>query len=354
MNAIESTVLDWCDAPAAALCQASRESAYARQMTLTKPPGSLGQLEQIAIDFAGWQGQEIPTLRQAHIRVYAGDHGVADEGVSAFPQAVTAEMVRNFSSGGAAICVLARMHGLDFKVVNVGTAAPLEDLPNVIHCRLQNGTANFCKEPAMSADTLQQALAAGRDSVPDKADLFIGGEMGIGNTTAAAAVFAAILKIEPESIAGRGTGVDDAGLQRKTDAIRKAISLHSESIASGVLGAMQSVGGLEIASLAGAYIACAQKGIPSLVDGFIATAAALCAIEINPDVRNWMVFAHCSDEAGHREALSEMKIEPILKIGLRLGEGSGAAVVYPLLQSALRLHAEMATFEQASVSTKSS
>ena len=345
--------MNWFSKQVKEICADSRRKAAQRQLQLTKPPGSLGQLEQVCIQFAGWQAREIPVLSEVCVRVFAADHGVVEEGVSAYPQAVTGEMVRNFANGGAAICVLSELYQADFSVVNVGTVSPLEDLPRVVSLQLANGTKNFCKEPAMSAEILHRALAAGRDHSPQHADLFIGGEMGIGNTTSAAAIFSALLNVTANAMTGRGTGIDDQGLIRKTQSIESALSLHREQIASGVLGTLQCIGGLEIAALAGAYISCAQHGIPSLVDGFIATSAALIAIELNEGVRDWLLFAHCSDEAGHERALSLMNAVPLLKIGLRLGEGSGAAIVYPILQSALRLHSEMATFEQASVSTKS-
>lgn len=345
--------MNWWSGEVKPICRDSRHKAVLRQQQLTKPLGSLGQLEQVAIKFAGWQGQESPALNDVCVRVFAGDHGVVEEGVSAYPQAVTGEMVRNFAQGGAAICVLSRMHNADFSVVNVGTATPLENLPGVTNVQLADGTANFCKQPAMTSHTLQQALQAGYDYCPHRADLFIGGEMGIGNTTAATAIFCALLNTSTGEMTGRGSGIDDEGLERKINAVSRALSLHRETIASGTLGTLQSVGGLEIAALTGAYIACAQRGIPSLVDGFISTAAALCAIKLNEGVRDWLLFAHCSDESGHEKALSLMGVTPLLNIGLRLGEGSGAAVVYPILKCALKLHSEMATFEQASVSNKS-
>ncbi len=335
------------------ICRESREAAASRQLQLTKPPGSLGRLEQVAIDFAGWQARPLPSLKRLCVRVFAGDHGVVDEGVSAFPQVVTGEMVRNFASGGAAICVLAKMHSADFAVVNVGTATPLEELPGVTNMQVANGTSNFCKQAAMTEDVLLKALQAGKEHIPEQADLFVGGEMGIGNTTSASALYCALLNAPANIMVGRGTGVDDEGLKRKTDAVKTALALHAQRISNGILDTMQCVGGLEIAALAGAYIACAQRGIPSLVDGFISTAAALCATRLNKGVRDWLLYAHCSDEAGHEKALSLMEASPMLKIGMRLGEGSGAVTVYPILQSALKLHSEMATFEQASVSTKS-
>ena len=344
--------MNWWTEKVKPICAESRKKATLRQQQLTKPPGSLGELEQVAISFAGWQGKEIPTLEQLCVRIFAGDHGVVAEGVSAFPQAVTGEMVRNFAAGGAAISVLSRMYSADFSVINVGTVVPMEDLSGVVNLQLVNGTSNFCREPAMTHETLLQALRSGRDFSPEQSELFIGGEMGIGNTTSATATFSALLGLSVQAMSGRGTGLDDEGLQRKVQAVESALMLHRDRLANGVLDTLQCVGGLEIAALTGAYIACAQRGIPSLVDGFIATAAALCAIRLNPDVKDWLLFAHCSDEAGHQKALSAMNVTPLLKIGLRLGEGSGAAVVFPILQSALKLHAQMATFEQANVSNK--
>lgn len=345
--------MNWWSGEVRPICGDSHREATLRQQQLTKPPGSLGQLEQVVIRFAGWQGREIPVLEKVFVRIFAGDHGVVEEGVSAYPQAVTGEMVRNFANGGAAICVLSGMHNADFSVVNVGTATPLENLPGVENVQIAQGTANFCKQPAMTSRALHLAMQAGYGACPQHADLFIGGEMGIGNTTAATAIFCALLNTPVEEMTDRGTGIDDRGLDRKIHAVTRALSLHRKEIAGGTLGTLQSVGGLEIAALTGAYIACAQRGIPSLVDGFISTAAALCAIKLNEGVRDWLLFAHCSDESGHEKALSLMGVTPLLKIGLRLGEGSGAAVVYPILQCALRLHSEMATFEQASVSGKS-
>ncbi len=346
--------MEWWTQPVAKICEKSIRQAELRQQQLTKPPGALGELEQIAIKFAGWQASEKPQLNKVCIRVFAGDHGVAEEGVSAFPQAVTAEMVRNFAAGGAAISILAKQYNADFAVVNLGTIEPIEPLPGVVNVQLAHGTANFCRAPAMTEKIAKLALMTGRDQSPVKSDLFIGGEMGIGNTTCASALYCALLGALPEEMVGRGTGIDDCGLASKLRAIKTALELHKNSIAKSDFEILRCLGGLEVAALAGAYISCAQRAIPSLVDGFIATAAALVAIRLNPQVANWILIAHCSGEKGHEKALELMKVEPLLKIGLRLGEGSGAALVYPLLQSALNLHCNMATFEQASVSSKTS
>lgn len=325
------------------------ERAEARQQQLTKPPGSLGQLEQLAVQFAGWQRNDQPQLSRIAIRIFAADHGVVAEGVSAFPQVVTGEMIRNFARGGAAISVLAQQLDADFGVVNMGTAIPVEPLAGVETIQLAAGSENFCQQPAMSTTQVADALAAGADQVPDNIDLFIGGEMGIGNTTAAAALVSQLLQLSPDVTVGRGTGVDDDGLARKRDAVVRALALHREHCQS-PFDTLQRLGGLEIAALAGAYIGAAQRGIPSLIDGYICSAAALVACRLNPAVRDWLLFAHRSAEPGHRHILDDLNARPLLDLDLRLGEGSGAAVAVPLLQAACQLHNGMATFAEAGVS----
>jgi nicotinate-nucleotide--dimethylbenzimidazole phosphoribosyltransferase len=341
--------MNWWDAPVAAPSQDAQEAARDRQRQLTKPPGSLGKLEQLAVQFAGWQDRSDPQLDTVAIRVFAGDHGVVAEGVSAFPQAVTVQMIHNFAIGGAAIAVLARHCGASFAVINVGTVAPGPRCNGVVNLDLAPGTANFCTAPAMSESLVLQALESGALHTPQSADLFIGGEMGIGNTTSAAALTSALLGLPAETTVGRGTGVDDAGLALKCDVVRRALDLHRTD-GMRVLELLRCIGGLEIAALCGAYIACAQRGIPSLVDGYICSAAALVACRLNPGVRAWLLFAHRSAEPGHRHLLQALSAEPLLDLGMHLGEGSGAAVALPLLQSACRLHNEMATFAEAGVS----
>ncbi|RDE23051.1 nicotinate-nucleotide--dimethylbenzimidazole phosphoribosyltransferase [Motiliproteus coralliicola] len=327
--------------------------ALAYQDQLTKPPGSLGRLEQLGALFAAAQEQLKPSLDKVSIRVFAADHGVAEEGVSAFPQEVTTEMVRNFSRGGAAITVLARQLNADFKVVNAGTLTELEPLPQVEDARVAAGSANFCRESAMTPLQLQAALELGRQAAAEAAEqgthLFIGGEMGIANTTAATALAAALLQQPAQSLVGPGTGIDRAGIDRKAAVIDRALALHQPQLDS-PLAILQHLGGLEIAALCGAYLGCAQRGLPVLVDGFITTSAALVAVRINPDLRPWLLFSHNSAEPGHRLMQQAMAAEPLLDLGMRLGEGSGAAVCVPLLQSACRLQSEMATFAEASVS----
>lgn len=330
-------------------CKQSEALAQRRQGQLTKPAGSLGRLESLAIQFAAWQGAELPSLQKVAIRVFAGDHGVVAEGVSAYPQAVTVEMIRNFARGGAAIAVLAREQGADFAVINLGTVVEVGDYPAVVELRLAPGTANFCREPAMDDATLNAALAAGAAQVNEGCQLFIGGEMGIGNTTAAAALVSVLLDIGPDLSVGRGTGVDDAGLLQKRQVVERALALHLPFCDS-PLETLRRLGGLEIAALTGAYIAAAQRGIPAVVDGYICGAAALVACRLNPAVRDWLLFSHRSAEPGHRHVLMALEAEPLLDFGLRLGEGSGAALCLPLLRAACSLHRDMATFAEAGVS----
>ncbi|NHN37251.1 nicotinate-nucleotide--dimethylbenzimidazole phosphoribosyltransferase [Pseudomaricurvus alcaniphilus] len=345
---------NWLTQPVAAIDQRARAAAQQRQQQLTKPPGSLGRLEDIALDFAGWQGKATPELKRCSVRIFAADHGVVAEGVSAFPQAVTVEMIRNFASGGAAISVLSRQLDADFQVLNLGTAAPLpaeiQQHPAVLDLQLAPGTGNICETAAMTAPQLAAALQAGAESVNSgSAQLFIGGEMGIGNTTASAALTACLLDVNAEDSVGRGTGVDDSGLQRKCVVVARALSLHRHHC-SGPLETLRCLGGLEIAALTGAYIAAAQRGVPVLVDGYICTVAALLACRLNPGVRQWLLFGHRSLEPGHTLLLQALAAEPLLDLRMRLGEGSGAAVAVPLLQNACRLHGEMATFAEAGVS----
>jgi nicotinate-nucleotide--dimethylbenzimidazole phosphoribosyltransferase len=333
------------------------EKARAYQATLTKPQGSLGQLESIAEQFCAWQGTLKPSLNKIKIVVFAGDHGVCDQGVSAFPQAVTAQMITNFLDGGAAISVLSRDLSADFSVVNMGIAFPLPDNYSQ-HEQLRNidiapGTADFSFQPAMTNEELEQALSAGRSCVEAQAnnaaiDLFIGGEMGIGNTTSASAIYAAVLSLSPADVIGPGTGVDADGLRRKQVVVEKALRCH-QAILHKPYEVLRCLGGLEIAGLVGAYIAAAQKGIPVLVDGFICTAAALIAVKLNASVRDWLFFSHQSAEPAHITALKALDAEPLLQLGLRLGEGSGAALAVPLLKSALSLYNNMATFTTAGV-----
>jgi len=329
------------------------EAARARQDTLTKPPGSLGDLETLAIRLAGWQRRECPDMERVHITVFAGDHGITAEGVSAFPQAVTAEMLRNFARGGAAISVLAHALGASFEVVNLGTVSPIT---GGVHDRwLGPGTESFVRHAAMSEAQLAAALDAGRQSVEraiaTDAQLYVGGEIGIGNTTAAAALACALLPAEPETLAGPGTGLDAAGVARKAAVIRRSLEHHAGALGS-TAEILRRLGGFEIAALAGAYVRCAQGGLPAMIDGFISTTAALIAARLRPGAEDWWLFSHRSREPGHAALLAALHARPLLDLGMRLGEGSGAATAVPLLRLACELHASMATFAQAGVSER--
>ena len=349
------TNIDWLTVAVAPLNETAQREAEQRQSQLTKPPGALGQLETLAIRLAAMQGTSRPTLERVHIAVFAADHGVAAEDVSAFPQAVTAEMVRNFARGGAAISVLARQLGATLEVLNLGTVVDTGPLAGVRNLNLGLGTANLAKTAAMNVDQLSHALHAGRTAVErakqDHAQLFIGGEMGIGNTTTAAALACALLEAPPELLAGPGTGLDAHGVSHKKKIIRAALTLHREP-GLDAREILRRLGGFEIAALAGSYVACAQLGVPVLIDGFIATAAALVATRICPGSDQWFLYAHASAEPGHACILEALKARPLLDLGMRLGEGSGAAVAVPLLRLACALHNEMATFAEAGVSGK--
>lgn len=346
---------DWLAQPCAALNESSRAAALERQGQLTKPPGSLGKLEAIAVQLAALQGTVKPKMEHAHISIFAADHGVAAEGVSAFPQAVTAEMVKNFARGGAAISVLAKQTSATLEVINLGTAFPVESLTNVRNEHIAAGTANFAQGPAMTSTQLAAAMQSGRAAVlrakQAGAQLFIGGEMGIANTTSASAIACALLHESPQFLAGPGTGLDSNGVAHKVAVIQRALELHKANLAK-PLDVLRHVGGFEIAALAGAYIAAAQNGIAVLVDGFISSVAALTAVRIQPGVRHWMLFAHTSAEPGHQRVLAALDAHPLLQLGMRLGEGSGAATAIPLLQLACALHNNMATFAEAGVSDK--
>lgn len=344
--------IDWLHDPCRLPDAGSAAAARARQACLTKPPGSLGALETAAVTLAGLQGTERPSLGRVWISVFAGDHGVAEEGVSAFPQAVTGEMLRNFARGGAAISVLARELDATLDVVNLGTVNDPGPLDGVRRAYIAAQTANATLAPAMTPAQFEAALQAGHDSVhaarAARANLFVGGEMGIGNTTAAAALACGLLDVAPDLLAGAGTGLDGPGIARKAAVVQRALALHRE--AATPLEWLRRVGGFEIAALAGAYVAAAQCGLPVLVDGFIATAAALAAVRVQPGCRAWMLFSHCSHERGHARLLAALEAEPLLDLGLRLGEASGAALAVPLLRLACALHGGMATFAEAGVS----
>ncbi|GJL72821.1 MAG: nicotinate-nucleotide--dimethylbenzimidazole phosphoribosyltransferase [Nitrosomonas sp.] len=345
----------WLRQPVAVLDIDAQQAALTRQQTLTKPPGALGRLEDIVIHLAGMQGNARPSADRVYIAIFAGDHGIAMENVSAFPQRVTSEMIKNFARGGAAISVLAHTLNATLDLINLGTAYDTGLLDNVRNVALGPGTANFVYQPAMTECQLDQALQAGYETVnraeKSSAQIFIGGEMGIANSTAASALACLLLNTPPVQLTGPGTGLDAKGMTHKLHTIHRALELHSPSITH-PMEALRRVGGFEIAALTGAYIRCAQVGLPVIIDGFIASVAALTAVQLQPDIKNWLLFAHRSTEPGHHHVLNAINAKPWLDLGLHLGEGSGAAVLIPILRLACTLHNDMATFAEAQISEK--
>jgi nicotinate-nucleotide--dimethylbenzimidazole phosphoribosyltransferase len=317
----------------------------------TKPRGSLGRLEDLAVRVAAIRGTARPGRLRAAIVLAAADHGVAARGVSAYPQEVTRQMLANFAAGGAAICVLARAAGADLHVFDLGVRSPFADA-RIRDLRIAAGTADISEGPAMTREQAAASLAAGREVAAELAAEGVGvvaiGEMGIGNTTSASALAAALLPAEPEAVCGRGTGVDDAGLSRKVEAVREALAVNRPDPADG-LGTLAALGGFEIGFLAGVVVGAAQHRLVVLLDGFITGAAALVADRIEPAARTAMVAAHISPEPGHRAILETLGLEPLLDLGLRLGEGSGAALALPLVNAAMAVLEEMATFDSAGV-----
>jgi nicotinate-nucleotide--dimethylbenzimidazole phosphoribosyltransferase len=302
------------------------------------------------------QGVDKPNVDNAQVVVFAGDHGIAAEGVSAFPQVVTGEMVKNFSRGGAAICALARQNNAQFEVVNLGTVVDLSAMENIVDNTIMPGTSNFAKQAAMTQVQLSQAMAAGKAAVDraaaNKVMIFIGGDMGIANTSSATALAAWATGQSVASLVGPGTGLDAQGVSHKGQVIEAALAKHAAAMTNPV-EALRHVGGLEIAALTGAYIRAAQVGMTILVDGFITTSAAILATKIQPKITDWMFFAHASAEPGHQTMMASLGADTILDLGMRLGEGSGAGVALSILKSACVTHNEMATFAEAAVSEKS-
>ena len=337
------------------LDSAVMQSAQTRQNLLTKPAGSLGRLEELSIQVAGIMGDPIPQVSNKVVLVMAGDHGVVAEGVSAYPQEVTPQMVANFLHGGAAINVLARHVGARVVVVDMGVAADIPASPGLLIRKVAYGTGNIARGPAMSREQALQALTAGAqvalDQIEQGMDLLATGDMGIGNTTPSAAIAAAITGKAAAEVAGRGTGVDDAGLQRKVAAIQRALDTNRPDPRDG-LDVLAKVGGFEIGGLAGAILAAAARRRPVVIDGFISTAAAMIAASLAPQVRPYLIAAHTSMERGHHLMLEWLGVRPLLDLQMRLGEGSGAALAMSLVEAACKTLAEMSTFGEAGVSDK--
>ena len=313
---------------------AARSAAIARQGELTKPPGSLGRLEDIAVFMAGWQGNPLPRLDRGSAVVFAGNHGIVARGVSAFPASVTEQMVANFEHGGAAINALSRAAGLDLKIVSLDLDRP---------------TADFTRAPAMSEEECLAAINAGAAAVADAPDLLVLGEMGIGNSTTAAALCMASFGGSAGDWVGPGTGVDGEGIARKIAVVETGVAWHRDTLTT-PFEILRRVGGRELAAIAGAVIAARLAGVPVMLDGFICCAAVAPLAAACPDILAHCLAGHVSAEPGHRRLLAHMRLDPLLSLGMRLGEGSGAATATLLVRAALAAHAEMATFAEAGVS----
>ncbi len=339
--------------PSAASAAAARE----RQGTLTKPPGALGRLEELSVWVASCQNACPPTqFERARIVVFAGDHGVARSGVSAFPPEVTAQMVANFQAGGAAINVLAGIAGASVRVVDVAVDADAPADGTVAAHKVRRGSGDISVEDALTPEEAAAAVAAGRaiadEEVDAGADLLIAGDMGIGNTTPATVLVSALTNNEPVAVVGRGTGIDDAGWIRKTAAVRDAL-YRAHAVRYEPVDLLRVAGGADLAAMAGFLAQAAVRRTPVLLDGVVVTAAALAAERMAPGARAWWQAGHRSTEPAHSLALAQLELDPVIDLGMRLGEGSGAAVALPVLRAAIATLAEMATFDGAGVSGRS-
>jgi len=329
--------------------------AQSRLDQLTKPQGSLGRLEELALRVACIQGEVPPRLGRKRIFVFAADHGVTEEGVSAYPRDVTAQMTYNFLNGGAAINVLSRHFGVDVDVIDMGVNHQFPSLERLRSFKIRAGAANFTQGAAMTRQEALQSVETGIHLAQEAAgqDLFLlgAGDMGIGNTTSAAAIFSAITGFPVREVTGRGTGIDATAWEKKVAAIEKGLSVNQPD-SDDPLDVLAKVGGLEIGAIAGLILGAAAHRVPFVLDGYITTAAALLAKRLHPAVGDFLLAAHLSAESGHQAMLQELGVEPILHLKMRLGEGTGACVAMGLIEAAVKLMREMATFESAAVSGK--
>ena len=337
------------------LDESAMQAARTRQGTLTKPRGSLGRLEELSIQLGGMKADPLPSVERKAVIVMAADHGVTAEGVSAYPAEVTAQMVSNFLRGGAAINVLARQAGARMTIVDIGVAADYEPLPGLVQRKVMCGSRNMAQGPAMTRAEAEEAIQVGIDVLEQEAarglDILATGDMGIGNTTPSSTIAAAIMGLPAAQVVGRGTGIDDEGLRRKIQVVERALAINNPDPGD-AMDVLHKVGGLEIAGLAGVMIAAASHRIPVVVDGFISTAAALIAVGLAPRVREYLISAHQSVEIGHQAMLKHLGLRPLLDLNMRLGEGTGAALAFHLIEASTRLLREMATFDEAGVSKK--
>ena len=326
--------------------------AQVRLDSLTKPPGSLGRLEKIARQIVGITGELFPDLSRKAVIIMAADHGVCEEGVSAYPQAVTAQMVLNFLNGGAAVNVVARHVGAEIVCVDIGGKAPIQH-PGLISHKIRHGTGNAARGPAMQEQEAWQAIRTGLDAVQSLVRqgyrLFATGEMGIGNTTPSSAILSVLEGVDVEAAVGRGTGIDDRQLRLKKQVVRRMIEVNRPD-PQNPFDVLCKIGGLEIAGLVGVILGAAANRCPVVIDGFISSAAALLAARLAPRSVEYMIPSHLSGEQGHRLMLEAIGVEPMLQMDMRLGEGTGAALCFPIIDAALKLMREMATFESAGIS----
>ena len=347
------TALDTLCESVGELDEAAMETARLRQNKLTKPPGSLGRLEELSIQLAGITGNARPEIEDKAVIVMAGDHGVTAERVSAYPAEVTPQMVVNFLSGGAAINVLAHLAGARVVVVDVGVAVPLEPHPDLIIHKVALGTANMAQGSAMTREQAETAIAVGvevvREEIAHGLDLVAAGDMGIGNTTPSAAITVVLIGAPVADVVGRGTGVDDAGLARKIAVVERALARNHPDQDDPV-DVLTKVGGLEIAGLVGVILGAAAGRVPVVIDGFISGAAALLAAHLKPEVKAYLIASHQSTEIGHRMILEGLGLQPLFDLRMRLGEGTGAVLAMHFIEAATRILAEMATFGEAGVS----
>ena len=331
------------------------QKAQARLDEQTRPQGSLGRLENIITNIVAITEQKRPSLKNKKIFIFASDHGIEEEGVSLFPKEVTTAMVMNFLNEGATINALARQIHADISVVDLGVAMDLSPHDSLIHAKVRKGSRNFKKESAMTTEELNQALTAGWDVIYDahknNVNIVGLGEMGIANTTVASAVIAALFNINAEEVTGKGTGLDNQGVQHKASVINEALKYHQENLKD-PLSILQHVGGYEIAAMTGAILACATLRIPVVIDGWIVSASALLAYQLQPATLDYMMLSHQSEEKGHQLVLNQLNKQPLLNLGMRLGEASGAALAMNIIEAGIRIYNETATFAEAQVANK--
>ncbi len=328
-----------------------QERAWERLDNLTKPRRSLGVLEEIAARFVAIREEERPKVKKKQVVVFAGDHGIVEEGVSAYPQEVTMLMVKNFLVGGAAINVLARHSGAEVKVVDIGVKADLRGTPGLVHANLMRGTNNFANAPAMDLETAKKAIQVGFDLATEFANaegtMIATGDMGIGNTSPSSAVISCLLPCDPKDVTGKGTGLSEQEVDKKIKTISKAIAFHGHP--TDPLEVLSKVGGLELAGICGLCIGGAYHRLITIVDGFISSAGALIAMRLNPLIKEYLFFSHCSFEKGHKVFLEKENIRPLLNLDMRLGEGTGAALAMFIIEGAIKIYNEMATFEEMGI-----